>query len=971
MRNFNLLKVAMMATLGLVLVQAGCASPFDASDSHAALTGTCDSTGNQPGDINYCPNTCPPGYSPQATQYCDPANNTWTECTCVAPVPSNPDGGVNSTDGRFCTIGGPGGPLGWQYQLSPGVYTICVQTDIPLGCVVSNVGVMGEPCTNGVGECTQAGTFTCDKPTATLFCNATPLAPQAETCNGLDDDCDGTPDSTPSGALICSQQTCYVDADGDGFGTGDGVLANNGAACGAGMATVPGDCDDTVSSTFPGAPEICDLPTGIDNDCDGQINEGLSCESIDCYEDVDDDGFGYGLPVTRLGTSCNAGESAVPNDCAPNDPAVHPGATEICNLIDDNCDGMIDGGNTCESVRCFPDADGDGFGTGVGVVRIGTTCLAGEVKLGGECNDANDQIHPGATEICNGFDDNCDGTIDDMLVCMATTCYTDGDMDGFGSGVGMVMPNTTQCPSGTSAIFGDCNDASSAVFPGAIEICNTIDDDCTLVADDGLTCNMVFCYVDADGDGHGAGVANPINGTAAAPAVCPDGQVGLDDDCDDGDDTIHPGAIEMCNLIDDDCDLTIDDGLSCEVITCYADTDGDGYGAGAPNSLAALACPAGQVTVAGDCNNNVNTIHPNAVEVCGDAIDQNCNTIVDDGCIITSCFVDADNDGFGTGTALQVYGSCPAGRVTNNSDCNDANASQNPLQLEVCDMIDNDCDGMVNENLSCVSVTCYTDADADGYGVGAGFVYSAAMCPAGTSSANGDCNDAAPTTHPNAAELCGDQVDNDCDALVNEGCVTTNCYADTDNDGYGAGAVNVVSGAVCPSGQVSNNNDCSPSNASVNPGATEVCGDLLDNNCSGVVNEGCPSGTTTVSATLNTSNATRVFVLTGSDTNGVPCTAQPTVVDATTLSVVPGSSCAVSGGNTVVSCSGVPTGVPWTIRSCVNVNGTVYIVHMAHNYGGTCVASTSGYSDYASITAGNGSPITGTTSSGVCRNGAL
>ncbi len=969
-RNMFCAHLAIAAVVGMAALSwVGCADPGDVSDSHRqALTGTCSSTGNQPGDFNQCPNTCPPGYSPQATQYCDPANNTWTECTCVAPVQATPDAGVNSTDGRYCTIGGPGGQLGWQYQLSPGVYTICVPTDIPLGCVTSSVGLLGDACVEGIGACTQAGVFVCDKPTATVSCNATPTAPLAETCNLIDDNCNGVPDD----GLICSQVICYVDADGDGFGTGPGVVANNGATCGAGQATVPGDCNDAVASTHPGATEICDLLTAVDNDCDGQINEGLSCQSMDCYEDVDMDGFGFGLPVTRLGTTCLAGESAVANDCAPSNAAVHPGATEVCNLIDDNCDGVVDGGNTCQSVRCFPDTDGDGFGSGAGVVRLGTLCLVGEVKVGNDCNDNNDEIFPGATEVCNSFDDNCDGTIDDMLVCMATTCYNDGDMDGFGAGTGVIHPNTDVCPSGTSAIFGDCNDASPSVFPGATEVCNAVDDDCTTLADDGLTCNGINCYTDTDGDGHGAGAANLITGTAGAPATCPAGQVGLNDDCNNSDDSIHPGAAETCNTIDDDCDGTADDGLSCAIISCYVDTDGDGYGAGVATTLMATSCPAGQVTIAGDCNPSVPTIHPNAVEICGDATDQNCNAVVDDGCVITSCFIDADNDGFGTGTALQVYGLCPAGRVTNASDCNDASAAQNPLQQEVCDMIDNDCDGQLNENLSCVSITCYTDGDADGYGVGAGYLYNAAMCPAGSSTASGDCNDTQPTTHPNAAEICGDAFDNDCDALFNEGCVTTNCYLDTDNDGYGAGTVNVVSGAVCPAGQVSNNNDCGPSNATVHPNATELCIDALDNDCDGQLNEGCASGTTTVSATLNNVTATRAFVLSGVDANGVACPAQPIVIDGSTSPTpVAGAACFVGAGNTSFTCTGVPTGVPWTIRGFMSVNGTTYMNHTAVVFGGSCVSATAGYSDFASITAGNSSVISGTTSSGICRNSPL
>ncbi len=165
------------------------------------------------------------------------------------------------------------------------------------------------------------------------------------------------------------------------------------------------------------------------------------------------------------------------------------------------------------------------------------------------------------------------------------------------------------------------------------------------------------------------------------------------------------------------------------------------------------------------------------------------------GCVANPECDDADSDGYyaeaGCGTAV---------------DCDDSNVEVNPGASEVCgDYIDNNCDGNIEEGCPC------TDADSDGY-------YAEEWCSTAV-----DCDDTNVEVNPGASEVCGDYIDNNCDGNIEEGCPCT----DADVDGYYA--EEWCSTAV----------DCDDSNVEVNPGASEVCGDMIDNNCDSQVDEGC------------------------------------------------------------------------------------------------------------------------------------
>ncbi|MBD3297258.1 MAG: hypothetical protein GF341_01270 [candidate division Zixibacteria bacterium] len=175
---------------------------------------------------------------------------------------------------------------------------------------------------------------------------------------------------------------------------------------------------------------------------------------------ADADGDLYGDPAVTL-TQCDQPVGYVTDntDCDDTDPGVNPGAAEVCNAVDDNCDGAVDEGF---------DQDADGW----------TTCA-------GDCNDTDPDVYPGAVEVCNGIDDDCNGTIDDNATD-ATTWYEDGDSDGFGNASVML----TQCdqPSGFVTDNTDCDDTDPDVHPGAAEVCNGLDDNCDGSIDEGGIC---------------------------------------------------------------------------------------------------------------------------------------------------------------------------------------------------------------------------------------------------------------------------------------------------------------------------------------------------------------------------------------------------------------------------------------------------------------------------------------------------
>ncbi len=595
----------------------------------------------------------------------------------------------------------------------------------------------------------------------------TPGAPSAETCDGQDNDCNGTPDDLPP--LSCGVGSCARSApacqggqpgictpgqpapevcngqDDDCDGTPDDGLGRTTCGMGVCQRTVDNCVGGMVQPCVPGTPSAVERCDGVDDDCDGQTDEGCSCivgQMQPCYT---------GPPSTRNVGECRDGmQSCDGGVWGPCLGEVRPVA-ESCDNRDNDCNGTADdmGQTSCGVGGCRRTVD---------------NCVGGVVQT---CTP----LAP-VSETCNGVDDDCNGQVDDMGVtscglgeCRVSvvtcvdgglqTCVPadagaevcdgkDNDCDGdtdesfpqqdAGCSTGLPGP----CGTGVWTCSGSLSCAQT-VFATA-EACNMRDDNCNGVVDDPPVCGC-NPSIDNDLDGYNQCV-----------------------DCNDGDGTIRPNAAEACNGKDDDCDGQVDEGF---------DSDGDcfttcGTHPGCRSSACAStwgACAVGVDMRRADCNDGNAFVHPLKPYDCGacasaadagcgpgNGVDDNCNGYVDETCGCTPR--DQDNDGV----------------TTCQGDCDDNDPLRAPGRTEQCDGKDNDCNTATVDNCG-VSDPC-------GYRQGNNWL----EWPAGTDRCKpdlvcmSDLQSGALTCHSFCNQTVGAGLNDSC--TVGEGCNRTALVSD-------------------------------------------------------------------------------------------------------------------------------------------------------------------------------------------------
>ncbi|MCB9792261.1 MAG: putative metal-binding motif-containing protein [Alphaproteobacteria bacterium] len=498
-----------------------------------------------------------------------------------------------------------------------------------------------------------------------------------------------------------------------------------------------------------------ETPDSEDSEAPVQDSE-LPCEPLTFY--LDADGDGQGDPASPI-EACTTPEGAVAEafDCDDSDPTVGLGFPERCDGVDNDCDGLVDreAGPTG-----WVDADGDGFGDAA--APLYTICPHPGVLDDSDCDDGDRRVHPGAAEpeACDGVDQDCDGAVDEGVGLVR---YPDLDGDGQGDAS---QPHVG-CPLLAQGVENDedCDDSDPVVCEGCPELCDGKDNDCDGRVNLSAT---ALGYQDADGDGYGVYTRGEVY-DACVP------HVSNNDDCHDYNANIHPGATEVCDGYDTDCDGTTNNSPTP---LGYIDDDGDGYG-DATRGLDYNLCRA-HAANNDDCNDSSAYYNPGVSESCYSGVDLDCDG--DAGCDDSECLADA---------FCLPESNCADGLDDDSdrlTDCDDPDCAADPVcnyERRCDDGLDDDADG----DTDCDDADCAADAVCLPEGV----------CDDGLdddSDGDVDCDDADCAADPTCVPetVCDDGLDNEGDGLVDcedgdcvgdAACIEQDCTdgLDDDNDG--------------------------------------------------------------------------------------------------------------------------------------------------------------------------------------------
>ena len=699
---------------------------------------------------------------------------------CLANTECNSDWCVDTADGKQCSeLCIDYCAEGWGCKKVPTLGGDEVLICLPLFPNLCEPCRLDEECGSGLGDigdkCVPRpdglGSF-CGGDCALVSC------PEGYECQDIDFGAGGgvKKQCVLSGDAECS---CSDSAIGSAKST-DCSRSNEIGTCAGTRACGPEGL--TPCSAATPAEEACD---GEDNNCDGTVDEEDASGCTNYYPDVDGDNFGADDSTPRCLCAPDGSYKAVETgDCDDKTVQIGPGAAELCNDKDDNCNDEVDEQDALGCKDYWVDSDNDTWGDEADKQCLCEPSAPYVSQKTGDCDDKDEDTYPGAPETCSGKDTNCDDQVGPENTPGCLDYYWDADDDGYG------VTTNDKClcapDSGYSTLeSGDCDDENKAVHPAADEACGDgVDNDCDGSKDEVGAVGCELYYKDADTDGFG----DDLDSTCRC---APGGAYTtlVKGDCDDSNKLVNPNAEEKCNLIDDNCSLTIDEEGAAGCTVYYLDEDKDGYGLDVTKCICTPEYP-WTADVPGDCDDEIAELAPDVAEECGDKQDNDCDGLTDEadanGC--TVYYQDSDDDGYGQSDSSQCL--CePDGDFTAelDGDCEDNDKAISPKATEICDTLDNNCNEQEDEPGAEGCLVYYEDLDKDGWGVEA-----SSMCLCGPELPYlalqfGDCKDGNDSVHPAQTEVCGDGVDNDCNDGPDEegaqGC--TSFFKDEDGDTWG------------------------------------------------------------------------------------------------------------------------------------------------------------------------------------------